>query len=286
MVGPRSKGCRVCVTSRVKCDELHPACSRCQRLRLECPGYQNCLIWHEVSTTDQRRSSNSRRSRDQLTQQQVKPQKLPIRHAGSQILRGDKHSRHAPMDISRCKSLTVVSVDQHDSMYWLINDMDPRLLYTRVWFEQIHKSNLTQVRMLEDSTKAIANAHAASKLKDNILVERSRKYYGQSLRALASSINPINHHYGEETATLQHTILALSMFELYDIGLTHQSQDLLLKDLAGHGYGVRKWRQHAKPLQHLLTKSGPAMYVDGSHRFVYLFMRDTLVSYYNQCPSP
>ncbi|KAL9624277.1 MAG: hypothetical protein Q9160_001524 [Pyrenula sp. 1 TL-2023] len=40
MVGvPRSKGCRNCVQSRVKCDQTRPSCSRCQRRAVPCPGY-------------------------------------------------------------------------------------------------------------------------------------------------------------------------------------------------------------------------------------------------------
>ena len=38
MVGPRSSGCRNCVTKRVKCDEKRPHCSRCLRNGKQCPG--------------------------------------------------------------------------------------------------------------------------------------------------------------------------------------------------------------------------------------------------------
>jgi Fungal specific transcription factor domain/Fungal Zn(2)-Cys(6) binuclear cluster domain len=40
MVGqPRSKGCRICVQRRVKCDLTRPKCLRCQKGNRSCPGY-------------------------------------------------------------------------------------------------------------------------------------------------------------------------------------------------------------------------------------------------------
>jgi hypothetical protein len=38
-------GCAVCKSKRLKCDESKPACSRCVRLGIPCPGYQKPLRW-------------------------------------------------------------------------------------------------------------------------------------------------------------------------------------------------------------------------------------------------
>ena len=44
MVGvPRSKGCQTCVSRRVKCDETRPACSKCQKYGVDCPGYDKVI---------------------------------------------------------------------------------------------------------------------------------------------------------------------------------------------------------------------------------------------------
>lgn len=40
MVGvPRSKGCALCLSRRVKCDEVKPGCGNCLRYGADCPGY-------------------------------------------------------------------------------------------------------------------------------------------------------------------------------------------------------------------------------------------------------
>lgn len=44
MVGvPRSKGCRLCVRRRVRCDQNGPQCGNCVRYGVECPGYDRAL---------------------------------------------------------------------------------------------------------------------------------------------------------------------------------------------------------------------------------------------------
>lgn len=45
MVGPRSTGCRRCVTRRIKCDEHRPSCHACNRLGFICPGYTRKLTF-------------------------------------------------------------------------------------------------------------------------------------------------------------------------------------------------------------------------------------------------
>jgi hypothetical protein len=39
IMGPKSKGCNTCKSRKVKCDETHPFCLRCQKGGLDCSGY-------------------------------------------------------------------------------------------------------------------------------------------------------------------------------------------------------------------------------------------------------
>lgn len=48
MKGKRQRtftGCRTCRRRRVKCDERKPTCRHCERLKLECEGYDALLQW-------------------------------------------------------------------------------------------------------------------------------------------------------------------------------------------------------------------------------------------------
>jgi len=42
-MGARSKGCIVCKSRRVKCDETRPSCRRCFRAGMKCKGYESAL---------------------------------------------------------------------------------------------------------------------------------------------------------------------------------------------------------------------------------------------------
>jgi hypothetical protein len=48
MVGiPRSKGCRICVQRRVRCDLTRPTCNNCKKGNRPCPGYDSNLRIHD-----------------------------------------------------------------------------------------------------------------------------------------------------------------------------------------------------------------------------------------------
>ncbi len=51
MVGvPRSKGCRICVQRRVRCDLTRPTCNNCKKGNRPCPGYDSDLRIHDEGT--------------------------------------------------------------------------------------------------------------------------------------------------------------------------------------------------------------------------------------------
>ena len=43
-MGARGKGCEKCKSRRLKCDEATPACHRCQKAGLTCPGYESIFL--------------------------------------------------------------------------------------------------------------------------------------------------------------------------------------------------------------------------------------------------
>lgn len=44
---PRSRGCRICVERRIKCDQARPFCQKCVRAKRECPGFSAINIVDE-----------------------------------------------------------------------------------------------------------------------------------------------------------------------------------------------------------------------------------------------
>ncbi|KAF7883011.1 hypothetical protein EAF00_011500 [Botryotinia globosa] len=59
--GKPSRGCYLCRSRRVKCDEKKPGCGNCQRLKRDCPGYRPIfdVMHRNGSSSTQRRASHA-----------------------------------------------------------------------------------------------------------------------------------------------------------------------------------------------------------------------------------
>ncbi|KAK4159656.1 hypothetical protein QBC43DRAFT_124266 [Cladorrhinum sp. PSN259] len=96
--GKPSKGCQMCRTRRIKCDETKPTCNQCAKARRQCPGYRDefdLLLRNENRAAERRAlkaSSNStRKAKDKASKSN--PSKLPTPSStppGSKIARNDQ----------------------------------------------------------------------------------------------------------------------------------------------------------------------------------------------------
>ncbi|KAL1965941.1 hypothetical protein VTN77DRAFT_5074 [Rasamsonia byssochlamydoides] len=115
--GKKSRnGCATCKSKRLKCDEAKPACGRCTRLGVKCPGYVQSLRWvtrHEVLERvikeTQSQSSNSPKNQNESSleeppsmlpmtfqddasqvQAQLAPFEVPLAYDPDSLLNGDQ----------------------------------------------------------------------------------------------------------------------------------------------------------------------------------------------------
>ncbi|KAJ5033612.1 uncharacterized protein L3040_008724 [Drepanopeziza brunnea f. sp. 'multigermtubi'] len=70
--GKPSRGCQMCRTRRIKCDETKPTCNQCAKSRRVCPGYKDdfdLVFRNETQATERRarRSGNSKRVAAQIS---------------------------------------------------------------------------------------------------------------------------------------------------------------------------------------------------------------------------
>lgn len=70
--GKPSRGCQMCRTRRIKCDETKPTCLQCQKSRRQCPGYKDdfdIVFRNETQATERRarRATNSKKYNSQVT---------------------------------------------------------------------------------------------------------------------------------------------------------------------------------------------------------------------------
>ncbi|KAJ5415172.1 hypothetical protein N7465_003867 [Penicillium sp. CMV-2018d] len=96
---PDGLGCRTCISKKVKCDEQHPLCRRCVRLRLQCewPGYQ-------PSMSTRRRGLGPIKTRDAWTP----PPIVPIPQSQAEPMDLDNLSRIEEISDSIIESPTTI----------------------------------------------------------------------------------------------------------------------------------------------------------------------------------
>ncbi|KAI2634477.1 hypothetical protein GGS21DRAFT_539321 [Xylaria nigripes] len=75
--GQPSRGCQMCRTRRIKCDETKPTCNRCAKSRRQCPGYKDdfdLVFRNETQATERRAQKFSKKALAQkATNQSVFP---------------------------------------------------------------------------------------------------------------------------------------------------------------------------------------------------------------------
>ncbi|KAK5995777.1 Transcription factor dbaG-like protein [Cladobotryum mycophilum] len=63
--GKPSKGCQMCRSRRIKCDEQRPTCGQCQKSRRQCPGYKDefdLVFRNETQATERRAKRASKKA--------------------------------------------------------------------------------------------------------------------------------------------------------------------------------------------------------------------------------
>ncbi|KAI1371010.1 hypothetical protein F4677DRAFT_450843 [Hypoxylon crocopeplum] len=68
--GKPSKGCQMCRTRRIKCDETKPTCNQCSKSRRQCPGYKDefdLVFRNETQATERRARKASKKALAQRT---------------------------------------------------------------------------------------------------------------------------------------------------------------------------------------------------------------------------
>ncbi|KAI1264567.1 hypothetical protein F5Y18DRAFT_73932 [Xylariaceae sp. FL1019] len=72
--GKPSRGCQMCRTRRIKCDETKPTCQQCAKSRRQCPGYKDefdLMLRNETTATERRAKKANQKA---LAQKQEKQQ--------------------------------------------------------------------------------------------------------------------------------------------------------------------------------------------------------------------
>ncbi|KAG7419739.1 Uncharacterized protein Forpe1208_v003044 [Fusarium oxysporum f. sp. rapae] len=236
MVGvPRSTGCRLCRTRKVKCDTLKPSCGNCIKYGAECPGYSRGLKFVD--------------------------EKHQIRQRGRRQGKGEEVST------SSSSSTTGSDITTSDSETWSLVRPSPTLLrlelprgplllnmiesstnYTRstdvfILLSWLNIDRLGKRALLDGAICSFA-LHLTGKANSNAdLVAKSRSIYGLALNELQAALQHSTEWKASETLC---AAILLCYFELF-AGTTVPDT----------------WIQHAKGIGTLMEQRGPAAHAEG-----------------------
>ncbi|KAL6716762.1 hypothetical protein ACLMJK_006330 [Lecanora helva] len=263
---PRSKGCRVCVQRRIKCDQTRPFCKRCIRSNRQCPGFDQVKFVDEgpglrsmYGDSEDEKSASSKSPSSSFTPSQAPP------YMGSTIFEHptpastserrslspshDQNWQKGSFERTALVSLLAPTAHQDQLLANLINSIQqpfaaPIIRSHSLWLAEVarkpvHSTSLTW------AIRAISISKLARKASDDALLETSRRLHGVALlkpnQALQSNED------GLSSDTLSSTLI-LSFYEVFnctdrDSWIRHAGGAGRLIHLRGPDRHRRAWRK-------------------------------------------
>ncbi|KAI0023492.1 hypothetical protein F4780DRAFT_776904 [Xylariomycetidae sp. FL0641] len=118
--GKPSRGCQMCRTRRIKCDETKPTCNQCAKSRRQCPGYKDefdLVFRNETKATERRAQKANRKALAQKGGRPEIPSTEPTEPSVSMVLPDNAKS---PLEQSILPALNV-PVEQRASCQFVSN---------------------------------------------------------------------------------------------------------------------------------------------------------------------
>ncbi|KAF7556755.1 hypothetical protein G7046_g6216 [Stylonectria norvegica] len=244
MVGvPRSSGCQLCRTRRVKCDEVRPGCGNCRKYGADCPGYDRGLKFVEG--------------------------KHQIRQKGKQTDRQASLSSNATqVGAPACKKTSTSLVTplartllplRGQVMYVMMESFRPADSPHDIvgLFSWIDIDRLGKRAVLDGAICSLALHLTGKEEQNSDLVAYSRTLYGQCLSELQATLQHASEWKSSETLC---SAILLCFYELF----------------AGTS-APDTWLQHAKGIGVLMEQRGPAAHAEGWNAAMLLSFRGILI---------
>ncbi|PNH26641.1 hypothetical protein VD0002_g10095 [Verticillium dahliae] len=210
--GKPSRGCQMCRTRRIKCDETKPTCNQCTKSRRQCPGYKDefdLVFRNETKATERRAQKANRKAlgKGKDVEPPAQPQVQVTKSASSSPASQDGFSIVIPM--------LDVPVEQMASCHFVSNYvLIPRQGSTRGFHEYLLP--LLKSEMPSSHLHHAFNACALASLGNRPNASATKlnaKALGHYTKALAATHIALQHpEQGKSDATLA-SVLMLGLFE-------------------------------------------------------------------------
>jgi hypothetical protein len=195
-------GCRVCRRRRVKCDERHPACKRCQDAGIECEGYvRDHRFVDEVART--------------------------VRHAQKASSKSKSHARDrtSPKTQGIKPEMSLVGVQDNITISFLLSNILSGMARSS-WMEDVAED--TKSATSQNSILALSKVYFGRINKRQDVMRQGVVLYGQALRSLRRDLQD------EEKAWSLSVLTSSMTLQLYELIAT-SSESGWLQHASGIG---------------------------------------------------
>ncbi|ESZ90347.1 hypothetical protein SBOR_9266 [Sclerotinia borealis F-4128] len=231
--GRPSRGCYLCRSRRVKCDEKKPGCGNCQRMKRQCPGYRPFfdVMHHNETNSTQHNTSPTITNTAALYKQKSCPNTRDLVEAIS----NGTHSIHPPLTAA----LEERAICFFLANYVLIPHGPVKHGFLAFLLPLI---KLQPSAMLSDSLSAISLATFGNQPNAKTLKPKAEQAYSKALRQVTNAISDPKQ--AAEDTTLA-AVLLLCLFE--------NISDILMKE----NQGWNSWNSHMTGAIALLKMRNP-----------------------------
>ncbi|KAJ5383912.1 hypothetical protein N7517_001823 [Penicillium concentricum] len=284
MVGvPHSTGCALCRERRIKCDEVVPECSQCQKYGRACPGYRRTFRFQDEGPNLARRhrSNTRRRGRGALgppasATSSTPTDRSPPAHddsaAAADVVRGNaialmrRHSSLGGWDEKLSPSLVRQSFRAAQPQLFLdfISTSFPTLYYHNRFrsgdapgFAEYIVMNFGKDSYLDSAVCCLSSVYLAHLTQDQALLKASRQMYSKSLSAVIKAIPKADH---AKSDNMLCTSIILSVFEMY----AQTTPDA--------------WVVHSDGAKRLMISRGPEAHESGFGRYCWIAFRGFFIA--------
>ncbi|OGM51296.1 hypothetical protein ABOM_000185 [Aspergillus bombycis] len=254
MVGvSNSKGCRMCVNRRIKCDETRPQCLRCIKRGCECPGYNRHFKFRDQTQALQQRYRReplgcpSRTPPRVQRQEQTQPAEL------SELIIDEVFApglTFAALDIQ-----TKERFNDFLDYYFPAYSIWSSLLEVN-WMDFVRQQGLTCPQALIWAIRALNTFHMGVVRGDKGVIACGRHMYGRGIKHLAYILQT-------PAALTDETLAAAILLGGYEM------LDESCKN---------SWVLHCGGIRYLICARGPAAHKHGIGRTLLLSFRNFLVT--------
>ncbi|KAJ5774958.1 hypothetical protein N7457_009854 [Penicillium paradoxum] len=230
--GKPSKGCGECRSRKIRCDQVRPACSQCNRAKRDCPGYRDqlSLMFRDESKSVVRKAAAAKHRNERTDQRADRSSRTaiqernPVRPGLTTVVEpdfafsSDPHHIYFMQQLGQCpleiQPSQEIDTAKHEAIcYFLQSNAIPGTFWTTDMVSKFlsQTGGPASQKAMQASVVATATAMLSRVRGLPSLKEVAHREYGSALRLLNSALADINEAKTNQTLG---TVVLLAIYEV------------------------------------------------------------------------